>query len=120
MAQIFASAITGSFLFFLSIDLFVNKLDGMSLGLRFIFDNNEYSLPALTEYRPPVSTRVLLAVSWLVMIAASALQYALFRKMPFGPGQARNWTLHRNKHWRSPDSAEGLDTGDDKRKADIP
>ncbi|GAA6001656.1 hypothetical protein JCM10207_002251 [Rhodosporidiobolus poonsookiae] len=68
------------------IDLFVNEVDGMSQGLRYILDHNSAHTSELNEYSPPVSTRVLLAVSWAAMLFGMAFQWWFWmqrRRHPF-------------------------------------
>ncbi|KAL8286736.1 hypothetical protein RQP46_004264 [Phenoliferia psychrophenolica] len=83
IGMVVATALTGSFLLFLGIDLFVNKTDGMSLGLRYAMDHNSVHRPALTGYSPSTSTRVFLALIWVVTIIASVFQAFVWRHAPF-------------------------------------
>lgn len=81
--QALATALTGSFLLFLGIDLLATQTMGMSLGLvrevsglrrrradldsqRFMLDGRDSHASDLARYDPPVVTRVLLAMSWVV------------------------------------------------------
>lgn len=64
-SQALTTALAGCFLLFLGIDLLVNTTEGMSLGLRFLFDGNASHAIALQSYRSPISTRMLLACIWI-------------------------------------------------------
>lgn len=60
-----ATALSGAFLLSFGIDLLVNQVGGMSLGLRYLFDKKASHQATLTGYSPPISTRVLLALIWI-------------------------------------------------------
>ncbi|KAF8900094.1 hypothetical protein CPB85DRAFT_1439694 [Mucidula mucida] len=57
---LFGCASIGTFLMFLAIDLVLNKQDGLSRGLRFLFDRNDSHLADILSngYHPPLTTRI--------------------------------------------------------------
>ncbi|KAA1085262.1 hypothetical protein PGT21_001110 [Puccinia graminis f. sp. tritici] len=77
-----ACAFSGAFLLFLGIDLLVNENDGMSRGIRFLFDHNPHHAQDLANFNPPTSTRILLPVSWACMFLGAWYQYR-FLDRPF-------------------------------------
>ncbi|KAK4704359.1 translation initiation factor 3 subunit A, partial [Phenoliferia sp. Uapishka_3] len=81
--QVITTASTGSFLIFLGVDLFVNRIDGMSLGLRYLFDHNAVHKAALSAYSPPTSTRLFLGMTWLLTFVSSIFQIFVWRHAPF-------------------------------------
>ncbi|GAA5849973.1 hypothetical protein JCM8547_000969 [Rhodosporidiobolus lusitaniae] len=86
IGMIIATALTGSFLLFLGVDLFVNQVEGMSLGLRYILDGNSAHAEELVTYLPPVTTRAFLAVSWCIALLAVVWQWWYFvyrQSLPF-------------------------------------
>ncbi|GAA6035156.1 hypothetical protein JCM8097_006393 [Rhodosporidiobolus ruineniae] len=86
VGMIISTSLTGSFLLFLGIDLLVNKVDGMSLGLRYILDSNHAHAHELRSYYPPVTTRVFLAVSWSIALIAMVFQWYFYmyrQRRPF-------------------------------------
>ncbi|KAL7417698.1 hypothetical protein BDY24DRAFT_99545 [Mrakia frigida] len=58
------SSMAGSFLLSLGVDLIINKQQGMSFGLRVIFDDNSAheTLLVRTNYKPTLSTQIILGV----------------------------------------------------------
>ncbi|KAH7311159.1 hypothetical protein B0J17DRAFT_585894 [Rhizoctonia solani] len=64
-SMIFSTSCVGSFLIALAVDLLVNGQDGMSRGLRFLFDMNDNHLADLVGggYNPPVSSQITVAGS---------------------------------------------------------
>ncbi|KAM0746516.1 hypothetical protein T439DRAFT_360208 [Meredithblackwellia eburnea MCA 4105] len=78
-----ATSMTGSFLFFLGIDLFVNEVNGLSLGLRYLFDQNAYHRQWLPGYSPPLSTKVFLGLMWAFAVLATIFQSLFYRNSPF-------------------------------------
>ncbi|GAA5861483.1 hypothetical protein JCM1840_005385 [Sporobolomyces johnsonii] len=79
-----STSVTGSFLVWLGIDLLVNNIDGMSLGLRYILDHN--STHFRDSYHPPTTTRVFLALSWFSAVVCALFQIWYFlhrRREPF-------------------------------------
>lgn len=60
--QALATGLTGGFLLALGIDLLVNPNTGMSLGLRFLIDQNSSDTLQLESYTPPTTTRVIIAL----------------------------------------------------------
>ncbi|THH06275.1 hypothetical protein EW145_g4200 [Phellinidium pouzarii] len=77
---IIGSSAAGSFLIALGVDLLVNKQDGMSRGLRYLFDRNANHIVDIigSGYRPPVSTIVIMAVTILAIPIFAFLQHKLF------------------------------------------
>lgn len=60
-----ATALIGSWLLCFGIDLFINEVNGMSLGMRFLLDHKDSHQSSIMNYYPPISTRVLLALIWI-------------------------------------------------------
>ncbi|KAF8652290.1 hypothetical protein AX16_004478 [Volvariella volvacea WC 439] len=83
---LFGCASIGTFLTFLGIDLIVNKQEGMSRGLRYLFDRNTTHVADLIVkgYTPSVSTQVLLGISLGLTPALAYMQHKVF-KAPFNP-----------------------------------
>ncbi|EIN06601.1 hypothetical protein PUNSTDRAFT_54017 [Punctularia strigosozonata HHB-11173 SS5] len=65
VSVVLSSAATGTFLIALGVDLVLNKQDGMSRGLRFLFDRNTSHLADVFEhdYKPRPNTQIILAAS---------------------------------------------------------
>lgn len=57
-----------SFLFFLALDLIINQNFGIGLAWRVLLDHNRLHQSVLRNYYPPVSTRILIGVSWLMIL----------------------------------------------------
>jgi len=85
-AILIGSASVGTFLTALGIDLIINKQNGMSFGLRFLFDRNDAHLVELiTEgYHPPISTLIIMAVSLALTPLLAYGQNKIFSN-PFKP-----------------------------------
>ncbi|CAE6353336.1 unnamed protein product [Rhizoctonia solani] len=64
-SMIFSTSCIGSFLVALSVDLFLNGQNGMSRGLRSLFDMNDNHLADLVGdgYNPPLSSQIVVASS---------------------------------------------------------
>ncbi|TCD65567.1 hypothetical protein EIP91_002487 [Steccherinum ochraceum] len=78
------SAAVGSLLVGLGIDLIINQQDGLSMGLRFLFDRNNSHLVDLftRQYHPPITTEIIMAVSLAAIPLFAYLQHYIF-KQPF-------------------------------------
>ncbi|OAV87560.1 hypothetical protein PTTG_05363 [Puccinia triticina 1-1 BBBD Race 1] len=89
-----ACASSGAFLFFLGVDLLAKENDGMSRGIRFLFDHNPHHAKDLANYNPPTVTRILLPLSWACMLFGAWYQYT-FLDRPYDTA----WlpALHRKK-----------------------
>jgi len=81
---LFGCASIGTFLTALGLDLIMTKQDGMSAGLRFLFDRNGSHMAFLLthEYTAPIRTRVLLFAS-LGLIPLLAVAQHRFFPQPF-------------------------------------
>jgi len=81
---LFACASIGSFLIALGIDLILNKQDGLSRGLRFLFDRNDSHLADIVTngYSPPLLTTILIIASLVLTPALAFAQHRIF-KQPF-------------------------------------
>ncbi|KAK0493036.1 hypothetical protein EDD18DRAFT_428691 [Armillaria luteobubalina] len=92
---LFGCASVGLFLTALAIDLIINKQDGMSRGLRYLFDRNTAHLADIMSngYHPKVSTRVIVIASLVLTPILATAQHYVFRK-PF------------NRHKGPPNDAE--------------
>ncbi|KAG7449993.1 uncharacterized protein BT62DRAFT_886772 [Guyanagaster necrorhizus] len=92
---LFGCASVGLFLMPLGIDLIVNKQDGMSRGLRYLFDRNTAHLAdiMINGYHPKLSTQVILIVSLVATPILATAQHYVFPK-PF------------NRHKGPPSDAE--------------
>ncbi|KAB5589939.1 hypothetical protein CTheo_6617 [Ceratobasidium theobromae] len=77
---IFSTASVGSFLLALAVDLLVNGQNGMSRGLRFLFDMNDNHLADLVGrgYDPPLSSQIIVASSLGLVPLLCLLQHFLF------------------------------------------
>ncbi|KAF9243193.1 hypothetical protein BU15DRAFT_43219 [Melanogaster broomeanus] len=84
-------ASTGSFLCALGIDLAVKQQSGMSHGLRYLFDRNQYHvLYNLADgYSPPLATVIILAVSLGITPAFAYAQWAIFKR-PFSGTETKD------------------------------
>ncbi|KNE98204.1 hypothetical protein PSTG_08472 [Puccinia striiformis f. sp. tritici PST-78] len=108
-----ACASSGAFLLFLGIDLLAQENDGMSRGIRFLFDHNRHHTKDLANYYPPTVTRILLALSWACMLLGGWYQYQ-FLDRPFDTA----WlpALRRKRSESSVQSAVLIDQLDEKRE----
>ncbi|KZT22480.1 hypothetical protein NEOLEDRAFT_1137936 [Neolentinus lepideus HHB14362 ss-1] len=86
IAILLSVASCGTFLTGLGIDLILHKQDGMSRGLRFLFDRNSAHLADLigNGYYPTLSTTILIGISLAVIPIAAFAQHKIFTK-PFYP-----------------------------------
>jgi len=77
---VIGSASAGTFLTALGIDLIINRQNGMSFGLRFLFDRNDVHLVEFTSegYHPPISTIIIMAVSLALIPILSYGQHRIF------------------------------------------
>ncbi|TFK50856.1 hypothetical protein OE88DRAFT_1659965 [Heliocybe sulcata] len=76
----------GTFLTGLGVDLILHKQDGMSRGLRSLFDRNSAHIADLigNGYHPTISTIIVIGVSLAVIPVAAFAQHKIFTK-PFYP-----------------------------------
>ncbi|KAJ7270123.1 hypothetical protein B0H12DRAFT_826526 [Mycena haematopus] len=79
-ALLFGCASIGTFLTALGVDLIISKQNGMSAGLRFLFDRNGSHVAFLLTqgYTPLVSTRVLLIASLVLVPVLAVVQHRFF------------------------------------------
>jgi len=77
---LFGCASIGTFLTALGVDLIISKQDGMSAGLRFLFDRNGSHISFLLthEYTAPIHTRVLLIASLGLIPILAVVQHRFF------------------------------------------
>ncbi|PCH36610.1 hypothetical protein WOLCODRAFT_92076 [Wolfiporia cocos MD-104 SS10] len=75
-----ASASVGTFLIGLGIDLLIEKQNGMSWGLRYLFDRNKaHWLNLVYEgYKPTVATYIVLAISLALSLVLAYAQHLIF------------------------------------------
>jgi len=89
-----SSASAGTFLVFLALDLALNKQNGMSRGLRFLFDRNSSHLADIitTGYKAPLSTQIIIGVS---LLSTPLLAYAQHRFFPhpFSRKPSEDWVI---------------------------
>ncbi|KAJ6590047.1 hypothetical protein DFH09DRAFT_1140753 [Mycena vulgaris] len=78
---LFGCASVGTFLTALGVDLIMTKQDGMSAGLRFLFDRNGSHLAYLLthEYTAPIRTRIVLIASLALTPILALIQHRAFR-----------------------------------------
>ncbi|KAF8678941.1 hypothetical protein RHS04_05160 [Rhizoctonia solani] len=78
--SIFSTSCIGSFLIALSTDLLLNGQDGMSRGLRFLFDMNVNHIADLVGdgYNPPLSSQITVASSMGFALMLCVFQHFLF------------------------------------------
>ncbi|KAJ7198575.1 hypothetical protein GGX14DRAFT_666096 [Mycena pura] len=78
---LFGCASIGTFLVALGVDLVLQKQDGMSLGLRFLFDRNDSHVEFLLahQYTAPLSTRIVLIASLALTPILAVVQHRVFR-----------------------------------------
>jgi len=81
---LFGCASTGTFLMALGGDLIVNQQNGMSQGLRFLFDQNSSHIIDIVEtgYTPPMTTRIIMGASLALAFPLAWAQHKVF-KDPF-------------------------------------
>ncbi|KAJ1305943.1 hypothetical protein OPQ81_010661 [Rhizoctonia solani] len=79
-SMIFSTSCIGSFLVALAVDLIVNGQNGMSRGLRSLFDMNDNHLADLVGggYNPPPSSQIMIASSLGLTIILSIIQHFAF------------------------------------------
>ncbi|KAF9052244.1 hypothetical protein BDZ89DRAFT_939550 [Hymenopellis radicata] len=86
---VFGCASIGTFLMFLAIDLVLNKQEGLSRGLRFLFDRNDSHLAACSisildiishGYHPPFTTRINVYVSLASTPILAFAQHKIFKQ----------------------------------------
>ncbi|CAE7128424.1 unnamed protein product [Rhizoctonia solani] len=79
-SMIFSTSCIGSFLAALAIDLLVNGQNGMSRGLRSLFDMNENHIADLVGggYNPPLSSQIIVASSLGLALILCAIQHFAF------------------------------------------
>ncbi|KAF8756683.1 hypothetical protein RHS01_04523 [Rhizoctonia solani] len=102
LAFIFSTSCIGSFLIALSTDLLLNGQDGMSRGLRFLFDMNVNHLADLVGdgYNPPLSSQITVASSMgfardlaTVLGLIQVRKYCLYEFIPDGfDGESNRYT----------------------------
>ncbi|KAG0151733.1 hypothetical protein CROQUDRAFT_129854 [Cronartium quercuum f. sp. fusiforme G11] len=83
LSRALSSACVGCFGLFFGIDLLVNENKGFSLGWRRLFDHNSIHSPVLVvrhNHPPPISTRVFIGASWLLIPFCAAVQLIIFRQ----------------------------------------
>ncbi|KAJ7188895.1 hypothetical protein C8R46DRAFT_1056101 [Mycena filopes] len=80
-ALLFGCASIGTFLTALGLDLILAKQDGMSAGLRFLFDRNDNHVAFLltNEYAAPIRTRILIIASLALTPILAYVQHRVFR-----------------------------------------
>ncbi|KAJ7496736.1 hypothetical protein FB451DRAFT_1359295 [Mycena latifolia] len=78
---LFGCASIGTFLTALGVDLIMTKQEGMSLGLRFLFDRNGSHIAYLLthEYTAPLRTRILIIASLGLTPVLAVIQHRVFR-----------------------------------------
>ncbi|THH18687.1 hypothetical protein EW146_g2350 [Bondarzewia mesenterica] len=88
------SASAGTFLVGLGIDLIVNEQDGLSRGLRFLFDRNTSHLADLlvNGYHPLLSAQIDIALSLIAIPLLAWTQHRIFRD-PFTRDRPRSFLL---------------------------
>ncbi|CAE6418618.1 unnamed protein product [Rhizoctonia solani] len=79
-SMIFSTSCIGSFLFALAADLLANGQDGMSRGLRFLFDMNDNHVADLVGggYNPPLSSQIMVASSLGLGLILCIIQHFTF------------------------------------------
>ncbi|KAG8790141.1 hypothetical protein FRC12_012711 [Ceratobasidium sp. 428] len=79
-SMIFGTASVGSFLIALTVDLLANGQNGMSRGLRSLFDRNENHLADLVGggYQPPLSSQIIVGSSLGLIPIFYAFQHYMF------------------------------------------
>ncbi|PLW40259.1 hypothetical protein PCASD_08569 [Puccinia coronata f. sp. avenae] len=105
---------SGAFLLFLGIDLLAKENDGMSRGIRFLFDHNPHHSQDLANYNPPTVTRILLPLSWASMLLGASYQYK-FLDRPFDTAWLPD--LHRKPSGSSAQSTVLIDHDTEKNEA---
>ncbi|CAE6395820.1 unnamed protein product [Rhizoctonia solani] len=92
-SMIFSTSCVGSFLIALAVDLLVNGQDGMSRGLRFLFDMNDNHLADLVGggYNPPLSSQITVAGSLGLALILCIIQHFAFTG-PFRQPRPRDRT----------------------------
>ncbi|KAI0048799.1 hypothetical protein FA95DRAFT_1490314 [Auriscalpium vulgare] len=84
-------ASVGSFFTGLGVDLIINDQDGMSRGLRMLFDRNDAHILDFLQhgYHPPTSTQIIIAASIGLIPLLAYAQHRVFVR-PFGRAQAES------------------------------
>ncbi|KAF5322114.1 hypothetical protein D9619_001577 [Psilocybe cf. subviscida] len=79
---LFGCSSIGSFLLALGLDLILKKQDGMSRGLRYLFDRNgaHYLDIVVGGYNPPRLTQIILSVSIALIFVFAAAQNYIFKQ----------------------------------------
>jgi len=88
------SAAAGTFLIGVGFDLIINKQDGLSRGLRFLFDRNTSHLADMLSnpYRPPISSQAIVAASLGASPFLAYLQHRFFPQ-PFNRNRPESFIL---------------------------
>ncbi|KAI0919081.1 hypothetical protein AcW1_003448 [Taiwanofungus camphoratus] len=83
IATTLSCAAVGTFLIALGIDLIIKKQEGMSSGLRYMFDRNKHHYLAIVYkgWKPPTATIIILAVSLGLIPVLAYMQYFVFRRL---------------------------------------
>jgi len=78
---ILCTSSVGTFFIGLGVDLGVNDQKGISRGLRFLFDQNPFHIADMlsTGYIPPLSTKIILGVSFALIPLLAFFQHKIFR-----------------------------------------
>ncbi|KLO14870.1 hypothetical protein SCHPADRAFT_939150 [Schizopora paradoxa] len=105
LGVIFGTVSSGSFLVLIAIDSIVNQQDGLSRGLRLLFDKNKAHVAdiAIDGYYPLATTLAWTSVSLALIPFAFGFQYYYWRSIPFwSPATERALSYYAN----SPQPAE--------------